>query len=91
MSVTTPRNAASTGEIHAQNNAKKATKMKIFCPDCGKELLTIDTKFRKDGTKRRTRRCPACNKNWVSEVFEQRLGRSYIETENFIRAGEKRE
>lgn len=55
--------------------------MKIFCPDCGKELLTIDTKFRKDGTKRRTRRCPACNKNWVSEVFEQRLGRSYIETE----------
>ena len=41
--------------------------MKIVCPDCGKELLTIDTKFRKDGTKRRTRRCPACNKNWVSE------------------------
>ncbi len=65
--------------------------MKIFCPDCGKELLTIDTKFRKDGTKRRTRRCPACNKNWGSEVFEQRLGRSYIETENIIRAGEKRE
>lgn len=65
--------------------------MKIVCPDCGKELLTIDTKFRKGGTKRRTRCCPACNKNWGSEGFEQRLGRSYIETENIIRAGEKRE
>ena len=52
--------------------------------------MTVDTKFRKDGTKRRTRYCPACRKSWVSEVFEQRLGRSYIEMENIVREGGKR-
>ena len=64
--------------------------MKIYCPDCGHDLMTVDTKSRKDGTKRRTRYCPACRKSWVSEVFEQRLGRSYIEMENIVREGGKR-
>ena len=64
--------------------------MKIYCPKCGRELSTIDTKFRKDGTKRRTRYCAFCDQNWVSEVFEQRLGSSYIEMENIIKEGRSR-
>lgn len=61
--------------------------MKIYCQNCGHELSTTDTKFRKDGTKRCTRSCIRCGKSWVSEVYERCLGASYIEMETITKEG----
>lgn len=65
--------------------------MRVFCPKCGGELVTVDTKTRAGGVKRRTRRCPGCRATWVSEVYEQRMGDAYLEMETIQREGKKNE